>query len=740
MNLPKISRREFLIAAGCAAGGGLLLLLDVKDMQGALKAFMGETIEEVELNSWVLVSEDNSITIRIAQMEMGQGTITSMAQIMAEELDAEWSTIKTEFISVKRHFLENKLYGRTETAASWGVSSSIKRLRYAGAQIKAMLLAAAAKRLDVDLTELSSKNSFVIHAATGRKLSYGDLATDAAKQPVPDPSGIMLKSSHEYQLIGKSIPRLELPSTTDGKAVYGTDFNIEGMKYAAVAIFAKTADAFRVKNIENIKSRPGVYKLIELPQAVVVVADSWWIADMALKALSPELPDVSGDFSSDNIKSRLLDSLDVAPQTILRQDGDWLIAERDAKNVVEAIYFTPHLEHAAMEPISCTALVNDGSFELWVGTQVPEKALEDVARILGLPPSSGEIHLLRMGGSFGRRLETDFIVQAVEIARQMPGIPVKLIWSRETTMRNGFYRPAHLARIRGSLDPLGQLQAMSMRLVATAEGQSQAILGAATFLYSIPKVLVDFVSIKTSLRDGSMRGVAYTANCFFIQSFMDECARASSKNSYLYLLQHLNPRATPLTLPESPDKNPYLEAVPPRERMSRLKRVLNEVAQRADWWAPLDAMRGRGIAIHEEANAYYAVVVEVTLDGRGWFSVDRVIIAADPGQLVNPNNAEAQLQGSVAFGLTSAMYGEITTKGGIVEQSNFHDYKLLRCNEMPTIDIHWVLSEQYGYGGVAEAMTAAIVPALTNALYDAGGPRIRSLPIKNHQILPRQRG
>jgi isoquinoline 1-oxidoreductase beta subunit len=715
-----------------------MLLLNFDDTKSVVNHFKDNQPDPVELNTWVLVSDNNTITIRIAQMEMGQGTITAMAQMLAEEMDADWSKVKAEFISIRRHVQKNRIYGRTETYASWGVSSSHDRLRIAGAQIRNMLISAAARRLKVDRRDLYALNSHVIHAQSGKKISYGELAGDASRLGIPPAATVELKKSDKYRLIGKSIPRLEVPPTTDGQAIYGTDFNINGMKYAAVMFAPAFSGSIRVHAGGRPPAADAICKVIHLQQAIAIVAESWWSADRALRSLKIEFGTTTASLDDDGeIKSRMLKSLDTAEGEILRKGGDVGAAGKAAANILEATYHTPYLEHAAMEPMSCTALVTDEAFEIWVGTQVPEDALEAAAKAAELSPSNGEVHILRMGGSFGRRLQTDFIAQAVEIARQLKGTPIKLIWSREATLRHGFYRPSHLSQLRGYLDRDGNIAALTHRIVVTAREKSRSILGAHTFLYSIPNVLVDSVAVDTQVPDGDMRGVAYTATSFSIQSFMDECARASGVDPYLYQRQHLNAATTPDTLPANPDQNPDMPKASPRERATRLRAVLDEVVRRADWSRPLGKLRGRGLAVHEESDAYYALVAEVTLDGKRWFSIDRVVIAVDPGRLLNPNNAASQIEGSVAFGLTAALYGKITIEDGAVVESNFDNYPLLRANEMPPVQIHWVLSEHHGWGGVAEAVTSAIVPALTNAIYDAGGPRIRSLPIKNHRIVPR---
>ena len=384
-----------------------------------------------------------------------------------------------------------------------------------------------------------------------------------------------------------------------------------------------------------------------------------------------------------------------------------------------------------MEPMNCTALVTDDGFEVWASTQAPENALDAAAEAAGLPVSEGNLHVTQIGGGFGRRLELDYVAQAVQIAKAMKGTPIKLIWSREDTTRHGFYRPPNLSRLRGAIDSHGNATAWSHRIVATSSSVTLGLLGATRLPYPIPNILVDLVVKQCHVPEGKMRAVGLAAQGFFTQCFMDELARAAGTDSYRYQRTLLDPERIPETA-SKPHK------ISPKARVARLRAVLDEAARKSNWDHPLGRNRGRGIAALQYADAFFAVVVEVTLDGKGWFSADRVVVAADTGFLVNPDIADAQVEGSVAFGLTSALYGEITIDKGSVVQANFNDYRILRVDEMPKVETHWVLSRQGPWGGLGEPVVAAVVPALVNAIYDAGGPRIRALPLKNHEILPRK--
>jgi isoquinoline 1-oxidoreductase beta subunit len=386
-----------------------------------------------------------------------------------------------------------------------------------------------------------------------------------------------------------------------------------------------------------------------------------------------------------------------------------------------------------MEPMNCTALVTEDRFEVWAPTQHPEDAIRVAAKVARIPVRKGELHVTLLGGGFGRRIECDFVSQAVQIAKSMKGVPVKLLWTREETMRHSFYRQAALSRFRGGVGKDGVVSAWAHRLVCQSRKQEIAgPFGADNILYSIPNITVDFSIRNSPVPAGAMRGVGYSITCFGIQSFISELSAAMRKDPYVLQRCLLDPTTTPPTVPpDEPDKG-----LTPSMRAARLRAVLDKAADEASWSRSLGPNRGRGIAVHEQGGGFYAVVVEVTLDGIGWFALDRIVVAADPGRLGNPENARAQIEGSIAYGLTSAIYGEITLRGGGVVQSNFNDYQLLRIHEMPEVEVHWILNRST-WGDVSQAAVSVVQPAITNAIFDAGGPRIRSLPIKNHKLFLR---
>jgi isoquinoline 1-oxidoreductase beta subunit len=435
--------------------------------------------------------------------------------------------------------------------------------------------------------------------------------------------------------------------------------------------------------------------------------------------------------SSEAIRDDLYAGLEAQPELTLRDDGDVEPALAAAATRLEAEYYVPYLEHATLEPMTCTALVTDERFEVWAPTQVPETAISIAAQAAEMDVSAGDLHSTLMGGGFGRRQMSDYVRQAVEIAKAMRGTPIKLLWSREDTTQNGFYRPPSVSRVRAGLDAGGHLTAWWHRVVSHARDPVQSTFGADSLLYAVPHMRVDQVVRDPYLPAAPMRGVGYAMNCFVTQSAVDELAVAAGVDTYSFQRALLDPAKAHDYVP--PSAFPDFDGIDPATRAARLRAVLDEAARRSGWTRPLRPGGGRGIAVNEEASSYFAAVAEVTLDGEGWFRVDRVVVAGDPGFLVSPDAATAQVEGSVAFALTSAMYGEITIRDGAVVESNFHDYLMLRIDEMPQVEVHWAPNRDV-WGGIGEPAASVVIPAVTNAIYDAGGPRIRVLPLKNHRI------
>ena len=673
-------------------------------------------------------------------MEMGQGAITTMAQLLAEELDADWSKIRTEFISISTHLARHKVYGRTETSGGVGLRTSEQPLRTVGAQIRTMIVRAAARRLGVPSSELATKNSVIVHLPTGRSLAYGDLAEDAGKLDVPNPNSIRLKARSHWKYLGQSVPRLDLPEKIDGSAIFGADVRLEGMKHAGIAISPAFGGKLKSYDSRVAMSFPGIHKVVSIKgikssdnadDAIAVIADNWWQATKALN----EMPITwEGGSAADDtsILAGLRTGLEGTPDRVVREQGDVQEGISTAVRTLEEEYFVPYLEQAPMEPMNCMALVTDNRFEIWAPTQHPEDAIRAAADAAGMSVNSGELHPTLVGGGFGRRINTDFISRAVHIAKAMKGVPIKVLWSREQTTRHSFYRQASLSKIRGGIDANGELTAWIHRVIAQSTDPVQSIFGAGTLLHAIPNMKVDFAERPSDVPEGSMRGVGYSINSFAVQSFIDEVARAVGADPYQFQRDLLDPTKT---LPFVPRED-FDDDIPPHERAARLRAVLDEAAIKAGWGSAMGPNRGRGIAAHEQSGGFWAAVIEVTLNSEGWLNIDRVVVAGDPGSLAHPDNAKAQVEGGVAFGLSSALYGKITIMEGRVVESNFHDYRILRMDEMPRVETYWLLDRKF-WGDISQGVVSLMAPALTNAIYDAGGPRIRSLPIKNQKIARR---
>jgi isoquinoline 1-oxidoreductase beta subunit len=727
-----LSRRSFVVSAGMAVGTLAVGFRFSPVRREAMKGSSGEIF------NWIVVTSDNFVTIRIAQMEMGQGAITTMAQLLAEELDADWSKIRTEFISISTHLARHG-YGRTETSSGVGLRMSEHPLRIVGAQIRAMLIKAAAQRLGVPDSEFVTQDSAVVHPSTGRSVAYGDLAEDAAKLDVPDTDSVRLKNRSDWKYLGHSMPRLDLPAKIDGSAIFGADVKLDGMKYAGIVISPTFGGKLKSYDARAALSFPGVSKVVSVKgiesahtdDAIAVVAESWWQATKALNGMPIKWD--RGSLANDtSILAGLRAGLEGAPHRVVREYGDVQLAMSTAVRTLEEEYFVPYLEQATMEPMNCTALVTDDRFEIWAPTQHPEDAIQAAAQAAGMSVNSGELHATLLGGGFGRRINIDFISQAVHIAKAVKGVPVKLLWSREQTTRHSFYRQASLSKIRGGLDTNGELAVWTHRVVAQSTDEVHSTLGAGSLLFAIPNMKVEFTVRPSDVPEGSMRGVGYSINCFSVQSFIDETARATGSDAYQFQRNLLDPAKISPYVPRAE----YDHDIQPSERAARLRAVLDEAAIKAGWGTSMGPNQGRGIAAHEQSGGFWAAVVEVTLNVDGSLKVDRVVVAGDPGSLAHPDNASAQVEGCVAFGLSSALYGEITIADGSVVESNFHDYQILRMNEMPRVETHWIVDREF-WGDVSQAVVSLMAPALTNAIYDAGGPRIRSLPVKNQKIVRR---
>jgi CO/xanthine dehydrogenase Mo-binding subunit len=671
-------------------------------------------------NAFIRVGTDGGVTLIMGQVEMGQGMYTSMPMLLAEELEVGLDQVRLEHAPPDDKRYVNPLFGFQATGGSTSVKGLYLPMRRAGATARTMLIAAAAERWSVDPASCRAERGSVIHAGSGRRLGYGALAATAAELPIPDT--VALKRPEEFKLIGTPAKRLDTPQKVNGIAQYGIDVRVPGMKIATVA--ASPVLGGKVAGLDEAKAMAikGVHQVVRLDEAVAVVADHMWAAKQGLAALAIRWDDgPNAAVSTDDVVKGLAAAAET-PGVVARKEGDAAAGIASAATKLEAVYQAPFLAHATMEPMNCTVHVRPDGCEVWTGSQVLARVQATAAQVTGLPLDKVVVHNHLLGGGFGRRLEVDYVTQAVRIAKQVDG-PVKVIWTREEDVQHDVYRPYYYDRIAAGLDAAGRPIAWSHRVVgpsilarwappAFRNGlDGDALDGAATLLYDIPAILVEYVRHEEEVvNTGFWRGVGVTHNTFVIESFIDELAAAAKADPFEY-------RRALLT------------------KAPRARAVLELAAKEAGWGTTLPAGRGRGIALMYGGfwGTYVAQVAELSVTPSGEVHVHRVVCAVDCGTVVNPDIVKAQIEGGVIFGISGALYGEVTLKNGRVEQSNFHDVRVLRMNETPTIDVHLVRNFE-APGGMGEPGTAVTAPALANAVFAATGKRIRKLPLKAEQL------
>ena len=702
-----LSRRNFL-ASSAAAGGGLLLSLNLPF--GRSEAAGAEAFEP---NAFIRIGSDGQILLTMPYVEMGQGTYTSIPMLIAEELEVSLAQVKLEHAPPNEKRYANPLLGVQATGNSNAIRGAWKPLREAGASARTMLVGAAAKRWGVDPKSCHAQEGEVIHQASGRRLKYGELATEAAHMPVP--TSVALKKAEEFKLIGTPAKRLDVAGKVDGSVVYGIDVRPPGLRFATLA--QSPVFGGRVKSVDDsaAKTVKGVRQIVQLDDAVAVVADHMGAAKKGLEALKIEWDDGAHAALTTADIARELEQATLKPGAVAQNIGDADKAIASAATKLEATYQVPLLAHATMEPMNCTVHFRGSECEIWIGTQAIARVQRMAAQAAGLPVEKVIVHNHLIGGGFGRRLEADGAVRAVEIAKQVD-TPVKVVWTREEDIQHDMYRPYWFDRLSAGLDKDGKAIAWKNRFAGSSviarwlppgfkDGlDPDSTEGAINLVYALPNLHVEYVRVEPpGISTAFWRSVGPSHNVFVTESFVDELAAAARQDPVTYrrALLEQNPRA---------------------------RAVLDLAAEKSGWGQQLPKGRGRGIAIQFAFGSYLAQVAEVEVAKDGSVRVHRVVCAMDCGTVVNPDTVQAQIQSGVNFGVTAALYGEISLKNGRVEQANFDTYQILRMNEAPAIEVHLVKSSE-APGGMGEAGTSGIVPAVANAVFAATGKRLRKMPI-----------
>jgi isoquinoline 1-oxidoreductase beta subunit len=712
------SRRDFLavtatgaLGAMAAASGGLLLgfglpaRAEIRDTLTTQSAF--------EPNAFLRIDRTGKVTFVMPVIEMGQGTYTSVPMLIAEELEVDVDKVAIEHSPPDDKIYVNPLIGVQMTGGSTAIRGTYIPLRRAGATARVMLVTAAAARWKVEPSACHAENGQVVHGATGRRLGYGSLVDAAAKLPVPE--NVALKEPRDFKLIGTPHRRLDTSGKVDGSAKFGIDSRLPGMKFAVVA--ASPTFGGKLVSLDEAKAKavPGVTQVVRLGDAVAVVGRHTWAAKQGLAAANPQWDaGPNAQLSTADIVAQLA-SASQKPGVPARHDGDAAAVMARAARRMDAVYEQPFLAHAAMEPMNCTVHITRAGCDIWVGTQVPGLTQAAVMKVTGLKREQVRIHNHLLGGGFGRRLEFDGTVRAVQIAQQVEG-PVQVLWTREEDIQHDMYRPYYYDRLSAGVDATGKALAWTHRIAGSSivaryspawikNGvDPDAVDGSANQPYGFSDIHVDWVALEPpGVPTAFWRGVGVTRGTFAVESFVDELAAHAKQDPLAYRVALL-------------DKNP------------RAKAVLQLAAQQADWGKPLPAGQARGIALCTGFGSYIAQVVQVSTDKDGTVQPLHAWCVVDCGVVVNPDTVSAQMESGIVFGLSAALYGEITIKNGRVEQTNFGDYRVLRINEIPQIDVHIVKSLE-APGGIGEPGTSCVMPALTNAIFAASGKRIRKLPV-----------
>ncbi|RFU49532.1 xanthine dehydrogenase family protein molybdopterin-binding subunit [Paraburkholderia sp. DHOC27] len=729
---PRFSRRTFLkfsATVSAAAGGGLLLGFSMP-----VRSQGGEPQEEVHPgktviggdasepgpsgvfapNAFIQIDNTGKVALVIPKVEMGQGVYTSIPMLIAEELEVPLDSVTIDHAPPNEKLFTDPLLGGQLTGGSTSIRYAWDPMRKAGATARVLLINAAAQQWQVDPSTCHAQAGQVIHAESNRTVGYGQLVDAAAKLPAPQ--NVPLKDPKDFKIIGTSVKRLDSPEKVDGTAVFGLDVRLPGMVYAVIATSPVFGGTLASVDDTNAKKIPGVRQVVKADNAVAVIGDHTWAAKRGLAALDVQWNEGAGaKVSMQQIVDDLSAAADHGTGAVARKDGDVTKAFSDAKTRVDAVYQQPFLAHATMEPVNCTVHVRPDGCDIWLGTQVPTRIVDTAVAVTGLPADKIVVHNHLLGGGFGRRLEFDMATQALKIGKQV-GVPVKVVWTREEDIQHDMYRPYYYDKISAGLDANGKPVAWQHRIVgssilsrfappAVKNGvDPDAVEVASDLPYDLPNQLIDYVRQEPhAVPTAFWRGVGPTRSTFVVESFVDELAAQAKVDPVKYRRDLLG-------------KSP------------RARNVLDTATQAAGWGGPaMSAGQGRGVSVMHAFGSFFSMVVDVTVD-QGEVSVNRVVCAVDCGMVVNPNTIEAQVQGGIIFGITAALYSEITIKDGRVQQSNFTDYRMLRMDQSPPIDVHIVKSTE-APGGIGEPGTAALAAALTNAIFAATGKRLRQLPV-----------
>jgi isoquinoline 1-oxidoreductase subunit beta len=731
-NSPKLSRRA-VIVGGAAASGGIAIGLHQALAQQVLSAASDE------VGAWVVIKPNDQVVVRIARSEMGQGSLTGLAQLVAEELDADWSKVTWEYPTPGQNLKRNRVWGDMSTGGSRGIRGSHEYVRQGGAAARQMLLQAAAAQLKVPVEELTTDKGIITHAKSKKTVSYGKVAAAAAKLPVPDLKTMKLKDAKDWKIAGKPLKRLDTAAKLTGKQVYGIDLKLPGMLTASIKDCPVHGGKIASFNADKAKSMPGVKGVYQVGDgAVAVVAETWWQANTALAAVDIKYQENDTfKVSSESITAAQATGLTTTENVFMANKvGDAQGAIDKAAKKIEATFTAPYAHHVCMEPMNATAKWTADKCEVWVPTQNGEAALGAAAQAAGLQPAQCEVYKLHLGGGFGRRGVQDYTTKAVLLAKQVPGVPVKLVYSREEDMRRGYFKPVGQSKLEAGLDDKGNLVGLKMRIAAQsipaallpqllagnngndfimyqglnpADGPraAEGALG-----YTIPNLTIDAVMRNTHITPGFWRGVNNNQNAIWLECFMDMVAKAAGKDPLAFRRELMS---------RDPKTKKHLD-------------VLNAVAAKAGWETTKPAAGVfRGIAQQMGYGSYTAAVAEVSVSDRGKLKVHRLVMGTDSGHVVNPDQVEAQVVGSVAYGLSSIMYEETTIKNGAPVQENLDSYEILRLAEFPKVETVTVPSGGF-WGGVGEPTIMVAGPAVLNAIYAATGNMPKTIPLKNVKL------